>query len=369
MGLAQNSHMKTTHSHQFSIRVFALLAGLALLAGCGSDEPASPGVRGEGRPSLPVRAYEVSRIDLSRHVQVASPVEPLRTVALAARTDGIIESVEVEEGDRVEAGQTLARIDVSEQLAELARAEAALREAEANFERIQSLRDRDYIDEASFVTARSELDVARTDVDLWETRVDFGRIVAPVDGYVIGRMVEPGAAITRLGTAFELADLDELVARIGVSELDVAEIRAGDPVPVSIDALRNEPSIEGIVRRVFPAADGASRLVTVEISLPDAYAKGVRPGFLARADLRVDYKQNVLAVPAGSVGMGDPSYVMVITQDSELQRRAVTTGVIRGDWREILGGIEPGDRIVSSNPLDLAEGDRVRIVDTMSASG
>jgi len=361
--------MKTMNATNAVLRLAALGFGFALLVGCGSDEPAASGARGEGRPSLPVRAYEVSRIDLSRHIQVASPVEPLRTVALAARTDGIIESVAVEEGDRVEAGQMLARIDVSEQRAELARAEASLREAQARFDRLQRLRDSDFIDEASFVTAQSELDVARTDVELWETRVDFGMIRAPIDGYVIGRMVEPGAAIGRLGTAFELADLDELVARIGVSELDVAEIRPGDPVPVAIDALRGQPAIEGVVRRVFPAADGASRLVTVEIVLPEAYAKGVRPGFLARADLRVDYKEDVLAVPAGSVGMGDPSYVMVIDQDSELRRRAVSTGIIRGDWREILGGLEPGDRIVSSNPLDLAEGARVRIVDTLSADG
>lgn len=361
--------MKTKSTVSGSIRAVLLTVTLALLAGCGGDEAPQPGARSEGRPSLPVRAYEVSRRDLSRHIQVASPVEPLRTVQLAARTDGIIQSVEVEAGDRVEAGQLLAQIDVSEQRAELARAEAALREAEANFERLRKLRDRDYIDEASFVTAQSELDVARSDLELWQTRVDFGRITAPVDGYVIGRMVEPGAAIARLGTAFELADLDQLVARIGVSELDVAELNPGDRVPVRVDALRDQPALDGVIRRVFPAADGASRLVTVEIELPDAYARGVRPGFLARAELRVDYKQDVLAVPAGSVGMGDPSYVMVIDRDYQLRRRAVSTGIIRGDWREIVGGLEPGDRIVSSNPLELAEGDRVRIVDTLSASG
>jgi len=361
--------MKTPNVISGSIRAVLLTIGLALLAGCGGDDPASPGSRSEGRASLPVRAYEVKRRDLSRHIQVASPVAPLRTVQLAARTDGIIESVEVEAGDRVETGQLLAQIDVSEQRAELARAEAALREAEANFERLRRLRDRDYIDEASFVTAQSELDVARSDVTLWQTRVDFGRITAPVDGYVIGRMVEPGAAIARLGTAFELADLDELVARIGVSELDVAQLSPGDRVPVRVDALADQPALEGVIRRVFPAADGASRLVTVEIALPDAYDRGVRPGFLARAELRVDYKQDVLAVPAGSVGMGDPAYVMVIDRDSQLRRRAVSTGIIRGDWREIVGGLEPGDRIVSSNPLELAEGDQVRIVDTLSASG
>ncbi len=343
--------------------VIALLA--VLLAGCGSEsQPQRPG--SPERSSLPVRAYEVSQRDLSRRVQLSAPVETLRTIELAARTEGIVREVFVETGDRVEAGQLLAEIDVREQRAELARAEATLREAQANFDRLERLRESDYIDEASFITARSTLDIAQSEVELWRTRVDFGRIVSPIDGHVIGRMVEPGASIGSLSAAFEIADLDELVVRIGVSELDVGELLVGTEVPIRIDALSDVDTMTGKVRRIFPAADGASRLLTVEISLPEAFDRGVRPGFLARADLLVDFKQDVLAVPAGSVGMGEQQFVMVIDEGNELVRRAVTTGIIRGDWREILGGLRPGDQIVSSNPLDLAEGDLVRVVETVN---
>jgi RND family efflux transporter MFP subunit len=210
--------------------------------------------------------------------------------------------------------------------------------------------------------------VAESDVELWRTRVEFGRIVAPIDGHVIQRMVEPGAAIGRLAPAFELSNLDELVVRVGVSELDLDQLEAGDEVPVTIDALGDDGPITGRVRRIFPAAEDSSRLVTVEIALPNAFARGVRPGYLARADLLIDFRENVLAVPAGAVGVGDRSYVMVIDGDNELVKRAVNTGVIRGQWREITGGLQPGDRIVSSNPIDLAEGDLVRVVDTIDGA-
>jgi RND family efflux transporter MFP subunit len=350
-------------------RLIPTLVLVALAAGCGrSDSDAGSGAPMARDPSLPVRAFIVSRQDLSRRVQVASPVEPLRTIELAARTDGIVADVAVEAGDAVQAGQVLARIDVREQQAELARAEAALREAKANFERLERLRERDYVDEASFATARAELEVAESDVELWRTRVDFGRIVSPIDGHVIERRIEPGAAIGRLAPAFELSDLDQLVVRVGVSELDLRQLAPGDEVPVRIDAIDRDGPIVGTVRRIFPAAEDASRLVTVEIALPDAFQRGVRPGYLARADLLVDFREDVLAVPAGAVGVGDRSYVMVIDEDHELVRRVVDTGVIRGQWREITGGLQPGDRIVSSNPIDLAEGDAVRVVDTVGAS-
>jgi RND family efflux transporter MFP subunit len=318
---------------------------------------------------MPVRAVIVSEQDLSRRVQVASPVEPLRSIQLAARTDGIVSEVSVEAGDRVEAGQILARLDVREQRAELARSQAALREARANFDRLERLREKNYVDEASFATARSELEVAESDVELWRTRVDFGRIVSPIDGHVIERMVEPGAAIGRLAPAFELSDLEQLVVRVGISELDLTQLQAGDQVPVRIDALDSQGPFQGTVRRIFPTAEDASRLVTVEIALPGAFERGVRPGYLARADVLVDFREDVLAVPAGAVGVGDRSYVMVIDENNELVRRIVDTGVIRGPWREITGGLQPGDRIVSTNPIDLAEGDPVRVVDTVGSDG
>ena len=325
------------------LRIIVMAIAMLLAAGCGQDGASNDqGGFSERDRSMPVRAFIVSRQDLSRRVQVSSPVEPLRTIRLAARTEGIVGEVNVEAGDRVEQGQVLARLDVSEQRAELARAEAALREARANYERLERLRERDYVDEASFATARSELEVAESDVELWRTRVDFGRIVAPIDGHVIARMVEPGAAIGRLATAFELSDLDDLVVRVGVSELDLNELERGDRVPVTVDALEGEAPLDGRVRRIFPAAEEQSRLITVEISLPGAYERGIRPGYLARADLLVDHRPEVLAVPAGAVGVGDRSYVMVIDGNGELVRRVVDTGVIRGRWREITGGIQPG---------------------------
>lgn len=351
------------------LRFLIITIAALFVSACGSDTE-SVTTEGFSRAdrSMPVRGFVVSRQDLSRRIEIASPVEPLRTIELAARTEGIVSDVVVETGDRVERGQILARLDVSEQQAELARAQAALDEAQARYNRLQRLRERDYIDEASYETARADRQVAESAVELWRTRVEFGKIIAPIDGHVIARNVEPGAAIGRLATAFELADLNELVLRVGVSELDLAQLKTGDSVPVSVDALGDREPLNGQVRRIFPAAEDQSRLITVEIVLPGAFENGVRPGYLARADMLIDFREDVLAVPAGAVGVGDRSYVMVIDERNELVRRAVNTGVIRGQWREITGGLQTGDRIVSSNPIDLAEGDAVRVVDMLETT-
>jgi membrane fusion protein, multidrug efflux system len=344
-----------------------LAVGLLLLvglAGCG-DAPPTATIASANRAerSLPVQALELAPRDLSRTLQLSAAVEPLRLVELAARTDGVLTSVLVEEGDSVKVDQVLARIDVREQQAELARAEAALAEQRSAYARLQRLQSANYVDAASLEAARAGLAGAEADRELWRTRVEFGTARASLDGVVIARNVEPGAAIGRLAPLFTLADTSVLVVRIAVSELDIANIIEGQSASVRIDALDTE-RLAGRVRRVFPSADPSSRLTAVEIELPDASARGVRPGFLARVELVVEARLDVLAVPLGAIaqaGSGE-AYVMVINEDSRLEQRAVTPGATRGLWREITGGLQRGERIVASNPVELRPGTLVRIV-------
>ena len=345
------------------MRRAGVLALLLVLAACGLRDDGSESGGRAGQTVLPVQAIEVLPRDLSRRIQVSAPVEALRTVRLAARTEGVLTEVLVEEGDAIRADQVLAHIDVREQIAQLARAQAHLNEKQANFTRFQQLRERSYVDLASFEQARAELEVAESDVKLWQTRVDFGTVTAGFDGTVVGRYVEPGAAVSRHGPLFSIADLSSLVVRLGVSELDVGGLQVGDAVSVQIDAFDRASAVEGRIRRVFPAADEQSRLITVEIELPQAQALGIRPGFLARVRLLVDERLDVVAVPAGSVAeRGGEHFVMVINGNERLERRVIEPGIIRGAWREVRAGLDQGERVLASNPLEMTAGEQVRIV-------
>lgn len=342
-----------------------LAAGFALAA-CAA-EPESSGAGQREARALPVQALVVAPRDLSRVVTVSNAVEPMRIIRLAARTEGVLNEVLVEEGDPVQTGQRLASIDVREQEAELARARARLNERQATFERFEQLRERNYVDLASYEAARAELKVAETDVALWQTRVEFGTVRSSIDGTVVGRYIEPGEAIARHAALLSIADLSSLVVRLGVSELDVGNLRIGDAVVVHIDAVGDRNPVAGVIRRIFPAAEADSRLITVEVGLPQAREHGVRPGFLARARLLVEQRENALAVPAGSVAESDGEFfVMVVNGDDRLERRVIEPGLIRGSWREVLSGLQEGERVVSANPLEMSAGERVRVVDLLS---
>jgi RND family efflux transporter MFP subunit len=296
-------------------------------------------------------------------VTVAGPVEPIRTVPVNALAAGTVLRVLVQEGVRVASGRLMAELDGREVAAQLERARAVLANAESAFRRAEELRSRDLIPAAELDAASAAYRSAKADADLWGTRLDFTRIRAPVSGVVTAKHVERGSAVSAHQPMFEIAEDAVLVVRVRVSELDVVSLEPGRGVTLQVDAYP-DVRIPGRIRRIFPSADAASRLVPVEIELgrrPPGV--DVRPGFLARVELALERRQGVLAVPAAAIGVSEgASFVYVVSADT-LVRRPVETGLTAAGWIEVKDGLAAGERVVSSGHANLRPGAAVRVND------
>ncbi len=353
-------------------RLLSVIVGgvLLILAACTRQAPEQAPAE---RLGAPVAAMELQPQDIARRVVVSAPVTPRVHIRLASRTSGTVEQVYKEEGDRVAAGELLAELDMSEARAELARADAEEERARLEYERLTELRSRGVVAPAEYQQSRANLRFAESQRLLWQTRAAFGRILAPQAGVVTHRYIEPGEAVQQQDTLFELSAMDQLVINAGLSEMDVVHLEPGQPVRVRVDALP-ALQLEGKVRRIFPSADRATRLVTVEVALPaDAAERGVRPGFLARLDIDVDRRAQVLTLPSFAIGNDarssetrEETYYVYVIEDDRLQRRRVVPGITRGGWTEIVSGVQPGETVLASNPIDLRANQRVRIVERRS---
>jgi multidrug efflux pump subunit AcrA (membrane-fusion protein) len=116
------------------------------------------------------------------------------------------------------------------------------------------------------------------------------------------------------------------------------------------------------VRRIFPSADPASRLVPVEVALGSRPA-GVeaRPGFLARVEFALDRKAHALAVPASAVGVTNAGPFVYVVEADTLAQKGVTLGVTVEGWVEVMDGVVEGERVVVSGHTNLRPGARVRV--------
>ena len=167
-------------------------------------------------------------------------------------------------------------------------------------------------------------------------------------------------ANTRL---FTLGDVSTLVVRVPVSELDVMGLQTGDAVSVTLDALPGQP-VQGSIRRVFPSADTVTRLVPVEVALSGASARQVRPGFLARVNIALDPRTNVLMVPAAALLQDPNGSVIYLVQGGKATRRNVRRGVSYQGQVEIVEGIAPGDTVIVAGNTMVREGSAVRVIDS-----
>ena len=354
-----------------SIRLARVVAAFVLAAsfqGCGARGSGESQGRG-GRGVTPVAIERVTSGDLARHVSVSAPIEPIRSVSVSALAAGTVLEVLVEEGSQVRAGQRLAELDSREQNAQLARARAVLANAEAAFQRAERLRAGEITSAADLDAARAAFDIAKADADLWRTRVEFTRITSPVAGVVTAKHTERGASVSAYEPLFDIADASQLVVRVRVSELDVVHLRPGVMVPVSLDAYPRS-SIASRVRRIYPSADAASRLVPVEIALgPTPPGVVARPGYLARAEFSLEKRTHVLTVPNAAVGVADSrSYVFVVDADT-LIRRPVETGMTAEGRIEILSGLSAGEAVVRSGHSSLRPGLTVRVMSDSARAG
>ena len=242
--------------------------GALSVGACGGDEAPAGGRPGGfgGAPATPVETAAVTEGEIARVVTLPGTVQPIRTIGVNAQVSGALLEVPVEEGDRVEEGQVVARLDDRELRAQLRSAEASFEVAEASFQRARQLLDRQVITQPEYEAERTAYEAARAQLDQLQTRVGFTRVRAPIGGVVTTKAVQAGDVVGTQGRLLEVAEVDTMVVRVSVSELDVVQIAEGDAVQVALDALPGE-TLRARVRRVFPAADPATRLIPVEVAL------------------------------------------------------------------------------------------------------
>lgn len=347
-----------------------LPAAAVALAACGGEQAAGAPPADDRRAERvePVQVVVAELASTARSVAATGTVEPLQTVGVVAQLGGVLQSVMVEEGDRVRRGAVLARIAVPELTAQLTSAEAALDVARRAAERSAQLARGGIItgpenerDQAALVAAQAARDQLRT-------RLGFATVRAPIDGVVLERAVRSGDLASPQLRLFTVGDVATLVVRVPVSERDVTALRATDEVEVVLDALPGR-TFAGTIRRIFPVADSTTRLVPVEVALRGASTRLVRPGFLARVTFRLEPRTGVLMVPGTAVLENPRGAVVYVVRGGKAVLRPVERGATYQGRVEIRSGLAAGDSVVTAGNTMLRDGASVRVMDGPVPSG
>ncbi|WP_077003000.1 efflux RND transporter periplasmic adaptor subunit [Variovorax sp. KK3] len=294
---------------------------------------------------------------------------------ISARSSGYLKRWTRDIGSRVKKGELLAEIETPEIDQQLSQAIAARQQTASSLElakstvaRWENLRKKDVVSQQDLDERRSSLaqataNLAASDANVQRLRQTegFKRIVAPFDGVITRRNVDVGDLIDAGGSRplFLLAQTDPLRVYINVPQSYAQLVKAGQPVVVTQAELRGQ-SFKGEVARTSGAIDTATRMMQVEVSLPNQ--DGVLlPGAYVQVSLPLAASR-ALSIPSNALLFrAEGTRVAVVDGEGRVRLRNVQLGRNYGETVEVIDGITANDRLVLNPSDSLAEGDIVSV--------
>jgi membrane fusion protein, multidrug efflux system len=391
------------HKMRTSVLMLVLISALAA---CGKG-PGEGNKEGESsaEATIPVEAATATRKPITASYSGTAALEPENQAQVVAKASGVLLELLVEEGDQVQAGQILARLDPEKPRLELARAEANLKRLENEYSRASDLIARKLVSQEAHDRARFDLETQKAAADIARLDLEYTRIVAPISGVISERMVKAGNLIQLQQPLFRIDDFDPLLAVLNVPERELSTIHAGLPVQMHVDAMPGL-QFDGVVARVSPVVEAGTGTFRVTAEFRDEKHL-LKSGMFGRVNVVHDQRDNALVIPREALLEADSEsavYVLdsnpppetkadkdakekkkeeskgflsgVFGKKEEPEKKAekdtgpvwyakrvvVKLGYLSGSDAEIVEGLKDGDQVVTVGKNALREGARLQIV-------
>jgi len=316
----------------------------------------------------------VRRDAIEEGIAVTGDLRPIETVEVRARLEGDLVGVYVREGERVRAGQVLARFEASEQQSAAASAEAdrvaaqsELATTQWNLEQTTELFRAGAVSQLDFRTAQQAVTTARARLAAAQARLRAAsslvrdtRVLAPTTGVISRKLVENGEHVARGAGLFTLVRSDVLELAAAVPARQANAVRIGQTVHFSADGR----SFDGKVARVSPTVDPGTRSVAVYVQIPNAN-RSLKGGTFATGRVVSRVVARALVVPSAAVRQSpdDGRPFVYRIAGNALDVASVQLGIVdeRSGVAEVLEGLAEGDRVVVGNVGTLGRGMQVII--------
>lgn len=355
-------------------------------------DPAQAANKKEGKARTasapPVTAATVQERDMPVILSAPGTVEPLATVAVKPRVDGQIVDVAFSEGDMVQEGGVLFRLDdrmvkaqIAQAEANIAKDEASLRDAEATFARRQVLIGKQVVTEAALDQARfaveglkASIAAGRALLDSQKTQLDYLTIRAPISGRTGSLTAKLGATVRAQDTAalVTINQTKPILVSFSVPQGDLAAVRRALASKSSAEIVvpgGKRTTVRGTISFIDNQVDKQTGSLTVKL-VSDNIDEVLWPGLSVEVALTVEVKPGMLSAPASAVLPAQQGMITwVIDGDNKVAPRVVTVERIVGQTVFINAGVKAGERVVTDGQLRLAPGATVTIEEQRRPSG
>lgn len=339
----------------FSCRTALFVAAATLAAGCSTG----PGDTGAERT---VHVKTVIVTSGERGVagrEYVGTVEEESATALSFPVQGTVTALTAGEGQRVPAGQVLARLDERNLQSVYNGAQASLAQAEDAMKRLQMLYDNGSLPEIKYVEAQTKLEQARSMEQVARKNLDDSRLTSPFTGVIGKRAVEAGENVMPGQSVYTLLKTDIVKVKIPVPENEIAGIGRDQAARITVAAL-GDRSYSGMVKEKGVTANPVSHTYEVRIPLPNPGGE-LMPGMVCRVTLEGDSSARAIVLPNRAVQVtGRGERFVWCVRDGKAAMIPVTVGALTEGGVAITGGLTAGEEVITDGYQKVSEGMKVQ---------
>ncbi|MDR3671671.1 MAG: efflux RND transporter periplasmic adaptor subunit [Holophaga sp.] len=318
---------------------------------------------GKGEPAQTVSVVPARMEEWQPTLEAVGTVRAVRGADLAFEVSGVVAQVPAKAGSQVKAGQPLATLDDSTDLAQLRQLQAVASLAEVTYERTRSQFAAHTVSQADLDNAEGDMKAKRAGAQAQAALVAKKHLVAPFAGQVGIVGTSPGSFLNPGAVVVTLQQLDNVYVDFFLPQKDAGQLRQGQGVSLAVDAYPGR-AFKGKVTAVNPRVDNSTRNIQVEATFSNP-GHTLLPGMFTRVSMEVGARQPFLTLPQTAITYNPyGALVFLAKAGTGAQGRAtltaqqvfVTTGSTRGDQVAVLKGLEAGAQVVSSGGLKLRNG-------------
>ncbi|MFC2104403.1 efflux RND transporter periplasmic adaptor subunit [Bacteroidota bacterium] len=344
-----------------------IISFLLLLAGvtaesCSNSEAS---VQNKEEKGIPVNVVKIEKEKLSVPIHVSGNISSSKESRLSFKTGGIIESIFVDEGDKVKKGQVLAKLDLNEIQEQVNQAIVGLEKAKRDYNRMHALYTDTVATLEQFQNAKSALDVAAANLNIAKYNLKFSTIVAPDDGVILMKFFEEDEIVGVGNPIFYFASAeDSWQLVVGVSDKDIVKLNLGDKAKIKTDAWPNK-DLTCVVSRIANAPGQFTGLYEIELSIENPEVN-LKHGFFAKGEIFPSELNDCYSLPIDAIqeGIGNLVLFYSVSEDGKFAIKQETNVISIAQDKVFvsIGSIEEDMLVIVEKQKELKHLDKIKII-------
>ena len=315
------------------------------------------------KPPTPVEAVKVVKGIVSREISASGVAAGIQEAYVTSETQGKIESVNFNLGQRVTQGQLLVIVNETIQKAAFEQAQKAFKAADLNLSVTKKLHNEGNASDAELTNAQTQATGAKAQLESTKKALFDCRIRAPISGFIAqknvtiekGNILAGGTVVTRI------VNISSLKTTISVGEMEIGSLKKGMAAKIVVPAIRSN-TLQGKVNAIAAGSDPATGSYPVEIIWKNIEGLKIKSGMSVFVTIPTKERDSVIIVPALSIVEVDKKEAVFLSVNNKASIRFLSPGRSIKNHLEIIDGLDVGEILLTTGMTNLTRGDSLLVV-------